>query len=258
MEQNNIPKTILLPVFFSAILIAWGMYLTDLSPLFSLIGFRIYIPFLPLLYIIFLRFRSEHRFIIKPFPWKTALVIISGNLLIAWGGWFTGLLKYRLPDFHFELAASSMIDFPVYFIWCTPVFAMIWFGLIFNPDSLTGKPGSLLVLLLIFSPLIYSSAIGLKELLNAIPLITIVFGLTGFALLSKSMLHFAVITFSTVWILLLLYGTEYELLLNTFLAYRYDKWDGFFAAKDELVNYFRAGGVLFSLLVSGIAYKRIK
>ncbi len=257
MEKNSEPNSVRIPVYIFVILLAWGLHIAEVSPLFSLLGFRIYIPFLPLLYIIYLRFRAGGNFRFKPFPWKSALVIIAGNLMIAGGGWFSGLLKFRLPEFHFELAASSLVDFPVYFIWCLPLFSLIWFGLFHKSDDLKKKIGGALFLLLAFSPQIYAEATGLKGFLPAIPLITILTALTGISIFSKSMLHFALFSFTTGWILLICFGTEHKLLLNTFLAYRYDNWDGFFKAKDEVINYFRTGGLLFSLLVSGILYKRI-
>lgn len=246
-----------MPVVFASSLVAWGLHFAEISPLFTLIGFRIYIPFLPLLYIIFLRFRADEAFRFKPFPWKTALSIIAGNLLIAGAGWYSGMLKFRLPEFHFELAASSLVDFPVYFIWTSPFFALIWFGLYIRPASVWFRVTSSLMLLLIFSPQIYTEASGIKNVVSAIPLAAFVAAVLGIGAFSKSMLHFALLAFTAAWCVLLIYGTEHKLLLNTFLAYRYENWDGFFTAKDNMIPYFRAGGVLFALLVSALIYKKV-
>lgn len=258
MKQNSISLKILLPVVLLVILLSWGMYFADLSPLFSLIGFRIYIPFLPLLYIIYLRFKAGENFKFTPIPWKTVVTIFAGNLLIAVAGWYLGLLKFRLPEFHFELAASSLVDFPVYFIWTFPFFALIWFGFFTRSSSVWPRFVSSLILLLAFSPQIYAETLTLKNASGAIPLIAFALGIISISTLSKSMLHFALITFTTLWVVLFTYGTDHQLLLNTFLAYRYESWDGFFKPKNEIINYFRAGSVFFALLVSALVYKRVK
>lgn len=256
MEPNKISLLNRLTVYLTVVIIAWGFYFAEISPLFSFIGFRIYIPLLPLAYIIYLRFRNGEPFRFRPFPWKTGLVIIAGNLLIAAGGWYFALLKFRLPEFHFELAASSLADFPVYFIWNVPLFFLIWSGLRGEKESAGSILLASLFLLLFFSPQIYHEILSLNKPEEAVPLTGFIAAITVLWIFSKSPIHFALNVFSTAWIIILIYGTDHRLLLNTFLAYRYDAWEGFFKAKSEILNYFRAGGVMFSILMALIAYRR--
>jgi hypothetical protein len=63
---------------------------------------------------------------------------------------------------------------------------------------------------------------------------------------------FSVIIFSSVWSILLLFGSKSETLINVFFAREYSSWDGFFEAGRELSSYIVPSFFLLILILASV------
>lgn len=226
----------------------------NLPNYFFFIGFRLYgIILLAGIFLYFLGgkelwMQSILSFSVKKFCRYIFFVFIPPLIII--GSLFI-LNKIELgdPDYFYELGLSSIVDFPIYFIWNLPQF-FILFTLMQTVESsfrLKILPNFIL-LMFFFSPELLTFPKISFNVFSIISFDLVLLTLTLFIHKKKNPLTFSFYIFTTVWMALLLFGTTSEPLLQTFLAKTYTTWDGFFEINKKFALYILPSYFLLSLI----------
>jgi hypothetical protein len=215
----------------------------NLPNYFFFLGFRFY--GIILLTGIFLYFysgkdiwkQSLFSFSFKKF-YRYLFFVTLPPAIVAGGLFLLNKIELGDPDYFYELGLSSIVDFPIYFIWNLPQF-LILYTLLQSVDSsfrLKVIPNFIL-LFFFFSPELLSFP---KISFNVFSIISVALVLLTLTLLiykKKNPLTFSFYIFTSVWIALLLFGSSSETLLQTFLAKTYTSWDGFFEINKKFAPY---------------------
>lgn len=240
-------KKISIPIYLLLLLILPGLNIAlrffDLPNYFFFIGFRFY--GIILLAGIFLYFYSGKEI------WKQSLLSLSFKKFyrhiffillppaIVIGGLFL-LNKIELgdPDFFYELGLSSIVDFPIYFIWNLPQFLILYTLLQSVETSFRLKViPNFILLFFFFSAEFVSSPKISFNIFSIISFALILLTLTLFIYKKKNPLTFSFYIFTSIWMALLLFGSSSETSLQTFLAKTYTSWDGFFEINKKFTQY---------------------
>ncbi|MDP3150959.1 MAG: hypothetical protein Q8N83_17715 [Ignavibacteria bacterium] len=153
------------------------------------------------------------------------------------------------PDYFYELGLSSIVDFPIYFVWNFPQF-FILFTLLKTIESsfkLKVLPNFLL-LVLFFLPEFFILLKISFNVISSISLVILLLSISLFVNKKSNPLAFTLYFFITIWMALLLFGSQSETLLQLFLAKTYTAWDGFFEINKKLVVFIFPVYFFFSLL----------
>jgi len=153
------------------------------------------------------------------------------------------------PDYFYELGLSSIVDFPIYFVWNFPQF-FILFTLLKTIESsfkLKILPNFLLLLLL-FLPEIFIFPKISVSLVAAVSSAILLLAISLFVNKKSNPLAVTLYFFITVWMALLLFGSQSETLLQLLLAKTYTTWDGFFEVNKKFILYIFPAYFFLSLL----------
>lgn len=252
MKKISIPIYLLLIVLLSGVNILLRFF--NLPNYFFFIGFRFY--GITLLAMIFLYFyggsevwkESLLSFSFKKFLRYIIFLLIPPAIII--GGLFL-LNKIELgdPDFFYELGLSSIVDFPIYFIWNLPQFFILYTFLQSIEASFRLKiVPNFIILFFFFLPEFLSFPKISFNIFSIINFAVVLLTLTLFTYKKKNPLTFSFYIFTSVWLGLLLFGGSSETMLQTFLAKTYTAWDGFFEIDKKFVQYVLPAYFLISFI----------
>lgn len=252
MKKISIPLYLLLLFILPGLNIVLRFF--NLPNYFFFIGFRFYgIILLAGIFLYFYCGKEIWKQSLLSFSFKKIcrhIFLVSLPPAIVVGGLFL-LNKIELgdPDYFYELGLSSIVDFPIYFIWNLPQF-LILYTLLQSIESsfrLNVIPNFIL-LFFFFSPEFVSFPKISFNVFAIISFALVLLTLTLFIYKKKNPLTFSFYIFTSVWMALLLFGSSSETLLQTFLAKTYISWDGFFEINKKFAPYILPSYFLLSLI----------
>lgn len=242
------------PILASVLLLNVCGYLLkyfELPLVFILLGFRFNISILAFLFLLyFLRKKFDYKAILmngefKSF-WRSSAILLP-ILILAVTAYFLKYSKFDEPEYLFELGISSVIDFPIYFIWNLPQLMILFLTL----NLLSQKVGN--KFLLFFVP-----ALFLFELIplpdsnfNLIRSLEILVGsllVVVFFIKEKNIYILSFLSFTFFWLIILIYGSNDATVAKVFLATRYDSWQGVLKPASEISLYFPLISILTGFL----------
>lgn len=252
----NAIRIILAVIFVNAV--GFALKYFELNTFLILLGFRFHLSaVLPLLVVM----KLEHLELVKEsllHPqyknlFRLLSIILVMTILSFTALYITGKLEIGDPEYFYEFGLSSIADFPVYLIWNSfQLFFLYQFLVIINKNFVSGFIPTFLVALSIF---IY----------EFIPLNKFIFdfeGISSFVLLAltaavvikyfKNVYLFVILFFSIKWSSILAFGTSSSILVNIFLAARYDQWEGFFTIDKDISHFAQPVYFLLVLIVMSI------
>lgn len=211
----------------------------DLDTYFIFLGFRFHlsslIPFLILLNEdslnkFYRTFRSPvFRKKILPALWIVLSLLIVMAVL-----YLISVVKTADPDYFYEFGLSSIIDYPLYLLWNFPQLCLLFYTLIVFSGTTRFPYTNVfagLVLLFGYELIPLDSTFNPADVISLILLSLII---SFFVTKLQNIYWFAVVLFSSVWSIVLLFGTGSRLIINIFFAKEYISWEGFFNSSKEI------------------------
>jgi len=244
---------VLVKLFLSTIISAGaavGLQFAGLSPFIIILGFRFHIC-LVIPGLVFMpdaldtAFRSAHYLWRRHIGLFILLLITAG---IPFALLVPGIASFQKNDNFFELGVSSVIDFPLYFIWNLPQFIMLYYVLKKVTQLKASFVYVLLFLLIISAPAFIPSTTAVQVYSIAAAVLVIVMA----AMLiykSANWLEFSLLLFFVIWSAILIYGTQSEMLVKLFLGKNYEYWDGFIEVKGVQAEMLRAAYLVLPFFV---------
>jgi hypothetical protein len=237
----------------------------DLSTYFIFLGFRFHLGSILPFFILFnndtlksisLLLRKPHfRKKFLPFMWIVFALIILFVVL-----YLFKKIKPGDPDYFYEFGLSSIFDFPLYLIWNFPQMCLLFLTLlIFSKQTRFSYLNVFIGLILLFGfetiPL--DSDFNLMQVVSLV-LMSLIASI--FVTRLKNIYWFSIIIFSSVWSIILLFGSRSELLINIFFAREYSSWDGFFKIGKEISSFVVPSFflIILILIISYLVFHRKK
>lgn len=213
----------------------------NLPNYFFLVGFRFYgIIFLAGLFLFFHQGSEVFKRTLLTISFKKLLRIFFYTLIPPVTILTTLFLLKKIelgdPDYFYELGLSSIVDFPIYFIWNFPQFFILF--TLLKTIELSFKLKiipNFLFLLLLFLPEFISFPKFSFSIVSCISSALLLLAVSLFVNKKNNPLSFTLYFFITVWMALLMFGSQSETLLQLFLAKTYTMWDGFFETNKKFV-----------------------
>lgn len=214
----------------------------NLPAYFIFLGFRFHIaclvPFIFLLSKENLRTLAEafgkpyfkKKFI--PFLWIICAIIILLGILF-----LLKSIKYNEPEYFYEFGLSSVFDYPLYLIWNFPQLCFLFLTLLIVSRI------NRLSYLNVFLGLILLFGFELIPLntkfvpVDAASMVLLFLIASFFVTNLQNIYWFSVIVFSSLWSIILLFGSKSETLINLLFAREYSSWDGFFEIGKQFSPY---------------------
>ena len=226
----------------------------DLDTYFIFLGFRFHLSaVLPFL----LLFNAKSLYYLKqalgnPFFKKKflpAIWLIISLILFVLGLFLLKVIKPSNPDYFYEFGLSSIFDYPLYLIWNFPQLCLLFITLVFISQlSKLHYLNALVGCILLFS----YELIPLNSKFDAftiIPFFIISVIGTFFVTKLQNLYWFGLIVFSTVWSIVLLFGSKSAVIINIFFAREYTSWAGFFIVKKEFNEYIISSFFIVLLII---------
>lgn len=227
-------------VLFTNLIIIFSFQF-EFIPQVYFLGFRLNLFLLLNLILIFLYYKKISIELLLPFKtfgkikhWFAALSI---PVMISWivigAAYIFGEVKISKLKYFYEFGITSLLDFPMYFVWTLPfIFSMIyvWFITLDTPSYFSKLINSILISLSFSGFYLYNyDKVEIGEYV-------IYFLLTSSGVLfnysfykwSRSLWATSFSIFMTIFSFVLVFGSSNEFLIRTFFARNYDKWEGFF------------------------------
>ena len=139
------------------------------------------------------------------------------------------------PEYFYEFGISSIIDFPVYLVWNSIQLSFFFLFIIYLASK---ERLSLSIIFIAFVLLFVYELIPLKkESFDYAGLLSVIsFGaFTGFIVKYYQNIYWLVIfSFSILWLNILLFGSNSEMVINMIFASQYRSWEGFFLVEKDL------------------------
>ena len=211
----------------------------DLDTYFIFLGFRFHlsslVPFLILLNEESLnKFYRSFRSPVFRKKILPALWIVLSLLIVMAVLFFLNEIRTADPDYFYEFGLSSIFDYPLYLLWNFPQLCLLFYTLLVF-SGMTGFPYTNvfvgLVLLFGYELIPLDSAFNPADVISLLLLsLTISFFVTKL----QNIYWFAAVLFSSVWSIILLFGTGSRLIINIFFAKEYGSWEGFFNSSKEI------------------------
>ena len=156
------------------------------------------------------------------------------------------------PDYFYEFGLSSIFDFPLYIVWNFPQLCCLFLTL-----SIISRINKLayvnvffgLILLFGYELIPFNSAFHPAD---AAAMLLLFLTASLFVTKLQNIYWFAVIVFSSVWSIILLFGSTSGTLINIFFAREYSSWDGFLNISKELSDYVVPSFFLILLVISTV------
>jgi diacylglycerol kinase len=188
--------------------------------------------------------RPYYKLKFLPFLWIIISLIIILSVL-----YFTKRLEMGDPDYFYEFGLSSIVDYPLYLIWNFPQLCLLFVSLVFISRS--GRFSFLIAFIsLIF--LFFWEMIPFDLKINPagfIPFISLTLIASYFITKLQNIYWFVIIVFSSVWAIILLFGSGSEIVINLFFAKEYNSWEGFLKPAKDIAAYIVPAYFLFLLII---------
>ncbi len=170
--------------------------------------------------------------------------------------YFLRAIKPGDPDYFYEFGLSSVFDYPLYFAWNFPQMCMLFMVLIVLPGSgnisyIKVFTGLVLLFGFEFIPLD-----GGFSLFSTGSFILLSLTASFFVTKLQNIYWFSFIIFSSVWSIVLLFGSGSDIIINLFFAREYSSWEGFFKAGKQYSVYV-IPSFLFILLMITVFYSAL-
>jgi hypothetical protein len=260
-------EVFLLPVILIIITNAIGFLLKNygFDRSFTLLGFRFHLSLVLPFILVFIK--KDYLSILKKYFVHPG----DKNYLLAFSFIFFPALIISLllflfnsaaigdPDYFYELGMTSILDYPVYLIWNLPQLLMLSSFLIISTHGKKYKqPLFFLILLSLFLyefiPLEKSS---LPILIDAGTYLLAAAVFSMFFSKVRNIYLFSISVFSTLWINILLFGSNSKLFVGLFLARTYDKWDGLLEVSKTFSPYTMLGQFALAFILFFIPFMLI-
>lgn len=229
----------------------------DLTTYFIFLGFRFHLssvfPFLFLmneeaLHIFYGSFTNpQFRKKFLPLLWIIASLAILLSFLF-----LLNKIKPGDPDYFYEFGLSSVFDFPLYLIWNFPQLCLLFYTLlIFSSLYRFSYINVFIGLILLFGYELIPLDSSIVPV-NILPLVFLALIASFFVTRLQNIYWFAIVVFSSLWSVILLFGSKSELIINIFFAKEYSSWEGFFNVSKEISLFMIPAFFLFLLLFTAI------
>lgn len=227
-------------VLFTNLIIIFSFHF-EFIPQVYFLGFRLNLFLLLNLILIFLYYKKISIELLLPFKtfgkikyWFAALsipILMSGIVICS--AYIFGEVKIPKLKYFYEFGMTSLLDFPMYFVWTLPfIFSMIyiWF-IVLDTQSYFSKVINSIFISLSFSGFyLYNYdkvEIGDYVIYSLLTSSVVLFNYS-FYKWSRSLWATSFSIFMTIFSFVLIFGSSNEFLIKTFFARNYDKWEGFF------------------------------
>ncbi len=214
----------------------------ELDTYFILLGFRFHLSCLvPFVMLLTKENLSELWISLKKPPFRRKIIPffwILFSLAAVFVYFYSGKhIKQGDPDYFYEFGLSSIFDYPIYLVWNFPQMLMLFMTLLVftksgNLTYLKVFAGIVLLFGFEFIPLTSDFAP-----FSAASFILLALTASFFVTRLQNIYWFAFIIFSSVWSIILLFGSGSETVINIFFAREYSSWDGFFEAGKDYSAY---------------------
>lgn len=227
-------------VLFTNLIIIFSFHF-EFIPQVYFLGFRLNLFILLNLLLIFLYYKKLTIELLLPFKtfgkfkhWITAFLIpvmISGIVIGA--AYIFGEVKVPKLKYFYEFGMTSLLDFPMYFVWTLPfIFSMIyiWFIVLDTQNYFSKVINSILISLSFSGFYLYNYdkvEIGDYVIYFLLTSSVVLFNYSFFKW-SRSLWAASFSIFMTIFSFVLVFGSSNEFLIRTFFARNYNKWEGFF------------------------------
>jgi len=231
---KKIPVSIYLLLLFILTGMNFAFRYFNLPNYFFVAGFRFYgIVFLAGIFLFFSQGNELFKEMVKSFSLKNnfqvLISILLPPILIIGMLFFLKKIDVGDPDYFYELGLSSIVDFPIYFVWNFPQLLLLYTLLQTVESSFRIKiVPNLLLLFFFFSPEFFNFKKITIDIFSILSYVVFLSATTFLIYKRKNAFTFILYFFTTVWLALLLFGSKSETLLQTFLAKTYTGWEGFF------------------------------
>lgn len=169
---------------------------------------------------------------ILPLFWIILSLIILLTVL-----YFLKKINIGDPDYFYEFGLSSVFDYPLYLIWNFPQLCLLYITL-FSISHI--NKNRYLISFAGFIFLFFWEIIPVDLKINPlafISFISLVLIASFFVTILQNIYWFAIIVFSSVWSIILLFGSDSSTLINLFFAREYNSWEGFLKTGKEFAGY---------------------
>jgi hypothetical protein len=176
-------------------------------------------------------------------------MITSGAL------YFSQKLDLGDPEYFYEFGVSSVVDYPLYFIWNLPQMIIFFFFLV----SVSSVKRFRLLTLVIVTFLLFA--------FELVPLNKVLFSITDAGVLLACSLIFSILInyfrnvywfcislFTILWLAFLAFGSNSKEIINLLFASRYTYWEGFFEVTKETAPYTIPVYFGIALIISAAGY----
>ncbi len=242
MDNRKILVQIILAVFFVN---AAGLVLRhfNLDSYIILAGFRFHLSLvLPIFFIFkFIDFEKLKQTLLhpaynktfQPLGWIFLPIIILLAVLF-----FFKKIEIGDPDYFYEFGLSSVVDYPIYFVWNFPQLLTISAFLVLIQPSIKSRFTATAVIL--FSLFAFEFIPLGKAEIDVAGLLSLLFASVLTGLLVKyfqNIYWLSIIIFTAFWANLLSFGSSSPVMIHTLFASQYESWDGFFETAKNLHIY---------------------
>jgi hypothetical protein len=176
--------------------------------------------------------KPKFRKKIIPIIWLiSSIIIVTGILFLL------KKIKFADPDYFYEFGLSSIFDYPLYLIWNFPQSCFLFYFLFRISEKSHFRFLNVLIgltLLFVYEFIPLNKIVDPFEIAGAILLFIIA---SFFVTKLQNIYWFGIILFSSIWSIILLFGSKSEEIINIFFAREYGEWDGFFNISKGLNSY---------------------
>lgn len=229
-KLGRIPSVILILIFINFAGLTLKYF--ELTDYIIFIGFRFHlglaVPFL--IYFLFAKETHIKEYFISPELKNLRVILLVGLAPIIIEAFLLLLSIAEIGDplYFYEFGLTSIIDFPIYFIWNLPqllLFVLFLLNIIDNRKSIW--PASIIFFLMF----IYQG-INLEEsIVINYPALIFLFSsallILGTLAYFDNIIEITAALFFILWGAILINGSTSQLLINIFFAKNYSKWEGF-------------------------------
>lgn len=225
-----------------AVVIQFALLLFDLPTLFIFLGFRFHIVSL-IFFVTFLFIHNQTLLIEKIkfssfkglFPYSSFTLLIMVLILVSL--YFTKNAKFDEPELFYEIGLSSIIDFPLYFLWNLPQFLILLLFLKFFQERVHSNfIICFIIVSILFSPQLILINI---EKLDYYSILSYLTASILFSLIIKKFKSIYVATsliYFVLWLNILSLGTDSITLGKMFLSSNFKEWSGFLIIHKQFDN----------------------
>jgi hypothetical protein len=165
------------------------------------------------------------------------------------------------PDYFYEFGLSSIIDYPIYFIWNLPHLLMFVLFLIFLQPAV--KYNFLYSFLITFACFIFAFVSFDKIKPDYLDISALVLILASALLIVKyfqNIYWLSIILFTIIWCNILAFGSTSQMLIHMLFASKYQSWDGFFEVSKNIRQYLLPlqSGITLVLIACSVLIRKTK